>query len=567
MAFDLRKGFLIPDTPDTESGGDSLTENFKFAGDEIEALRLLGGWIRIKDITPQLGGETVSSKVFQDAPNDTILQSADSSNAAINVLVESSAPLVTVDGNAATLAKSGGIYSGTVPIALAASGDVVAQLTDPDGNLGASDKTVITLVAPPAITALVFTGGYPGSQTELKENDTFQISVTADKSFDLVEIQNFGACKLASIAVTPGTSAVVTGTIDNEGTTTVARPARVRVRDSVTGAFSATDDTNSGGGTTDGVDLVFTNNLFPSVAIGTITYPVTQGALKGVESATVANVLSDFDTVVYDDPTSSELTITLPTTSEDPKTVTRAGGTYNVTISNFRITANRVANDATTVDQVVVNIAAVAATFTVAEPATRLRSGGNDGTSEQTHTITITADQELISAPTISAESGGGRATRGIFQGGGFVGGPTVWTRTLGVHDDDGKGTFTWASPTATNLAGIVTSSITGDATYTLGGFVQRTLTFAAFATITVMNVEVIDFTKLTAGIFTSTNQTALKQPISTPPPVTDGYTIDALGSPPTAGVGATDVIWLDTAAVGANSGGTAQITDVEETV
>lgn len=61
MAFDLRKGFLIPDTPDTESGGDSLTENFKFAGDEIEALRLLGGGISAKHAIGRLYGNAGSS--------------------------------------------------------------------------------------------------------------------------------------------------------------------------------------------------------------------------------------------------------------------------------------------------------------------------------------------------------------------------------------------------------------------------------------------------------------------------------------------------------------------------
>lgn len=561
MAYILVNGFLVPDTPDTQPGGDSLTKNFVFAGDEIAALRLLGGWVRIADITPQIGGDTVSSKVFQDSPNDTILQSADASSGLINVLVESSVPLVTVDGNATTLAKSGGIYSATVPITLAATGDVVVQLTDPDGNLGASDKATITLVAPPVITALSFTGGYPGSQTELKENDTFQITVTADRNFDLVEIQDFGACKFASLGVASGTTVIVTGTIDDEGTTVQDLAARVRVRDSVTGAFSATRDTNTGGGTTDGVDTVKANNLFPGVAIGTITYPASQSALKGAESATVANVLSNFDTVAYDDPTTSELTITLPSTSEDPKTVTRASGTYNVTTPNFRITANRAANDATTVDQDVVNIANVAATLTVSEPAARLLSGGNDGTAEQLHSITITASQELFSAPTLALPAGGGRGTRGIFQGGGFVGGPSVWTRTLGIHDDDGKGLFSWGAILGTNLAGISTSALIGDPAYTLGGFVKRTLTFDSFETTVSMDVEVVTFAKLAAGIFTSTNQPALKQPISTPPSVTDGYTIDATSAKPT------DVIWLDTPAAGANSSGLATITDVEEVV
>ncbi len=94
-----------------------------------------------------------------------------------------------------------------------------------------------------------------------------------------------------------------------------------------------------------------------------------------------------------------------------------------------------------------------------------------------------------------------------------------------------------------------------------LGGFVQRTLTFPAFSPNTTLNTEVVTFANLQAGIFTATNSAALKQPISTPPSVTNGFTIDATGINPTT------VIWLDTPAVGSNSGGTAAITDVEETV
>lgn len=37
MAFILVKGFLLPDTADTGPGGDSLTKNFTFIGDKIEA--------------------------------------------------------------------------------------------------------------------------------------------------------------------------------------------------------------------------------------------------------------------------------------------------------------------------------------------------------------------------------------------------------------------------------------------------------------------------------------------------------------------------------------------------
>lgn len=37
MAFILVKGLLLPDTADTGPGGDSLTKNFTFIGDQIEA--------------------------------------------------------------------------------------------------------------------------------------------------------------------------------------------------------------------------------------------------------------------------------------------------------------------------------------------------------------------------------------------------------------------------------------------------------------------------------------------------------------------------------------------------
>ena len=88
-----------------------------------------------------------------------------------------------------------------------------------------------------------------------------------------------------------------------------------------------------------------------------------------------------------------------------------------------------------------------------------------------------------------------------------------------------------------------------------------RTLTFITpFGPNATLNTEVVDFGKITAGILITTNA-ALKQPIGTSPPVTDGYTIDAVSVNPTT------VIWLDTTQVNANSEGTATITDLQETV
>ena len=512
------------------------------------------GWARITGIT--VPGGSTATPVFQDPPGNTILQSVVVSDGTFDVDIEASFPLVLLNGVPATLTRVGDIYQGTVSTTIAVDGDISAQVVDANNVNGATDLVAVTIDSPPALLTLSFVGGYPGTQTELKAGDTYQLTGTTDVAADAIEVQDFEASDAPQLlAFAAGTTFTVTMVIGDRGTTLQALAARVRARSASTGALGVARDTNELGGTVDGTDLVNLNNLFPGIVLGAIVYPATQGALKGAETATVANALTNFDSVAYDSP-NGDLTVTLPATSEDPKTVTRLADSYNVATDNFRITANRAANDATTVDQLVVAIANVAATLAVTEPAARLRSGGNDGTAPQDHTITITADQQLGAAPTLSPDAG----PRGAFLAA-FAGGPAVWTALLRVLDTDDKGVFNWGAIAATNLAGIATAVITGDAQYTLGGFVARTLTFSPFATTSAMAVEVVDFTKLQAGTFTSTAGVALKQPIGTPPSVINGYTIDALGINPT------DVIWLDTAAAGANSGGTAQITNVEEIV
>jgi hypothetical protein len=136
----------------------------------------------------------------------------------------------------------------------------------------------------------------------------------------------------------------------------------------------------------------------------------------------------------------------------------------------------------------------------------------------------------------------------------------------LQVHDDDTKGTYNWQNLSVTNLAGIVTTSISSGGSYVLGGFVQRTLTFPAFSPNAAMDVEVVTFSKLQAGVFPSAgNAPAVKQAIGTPPTSDAGkegwYTINSLGIQPT------NIIWLHTPSVNANSSGTATITNVEEVV
>lgn len=544
----------------TENISGSITDDLGAGGTVI-----VGGWVYLADVSGQ-GAVTVTSKTYQDA-GSTVLQSAVISGLDVNLLVRASYPLVSINGAPAvelTQDIGGGFYAGTIPVTLVGSGAIAVgvKLLTPDNDEGVEDNAVLTLDAPPELLTLSFTGGYPGAQTELKAGDTFQLTGTTDKNADAVQIADSGAMISELKTFAAGTSFTVTGTIADRGTTLQALAASVQARDAVTGALGTARATNELGGAVDGQDLVNLNNLYPSGSWGAPSYPPSQGALKDAEAATLSWTDADFDTVAYTSP-GGELAITNPNTSEPTKTVNRIGGTYNDSVDNLRATLTRAANAAVTVVDTLVKIADANPVVTVAEAAARLRSGGNDGTAEQFHVITVTSDQEVAAAPDITPEAGGGRATRGIFTGAWASGDNKVWTRNLGVHDDDGKGTFTWqaGAPIVTNLAGRTAVAITGDATYTLGGFVARSLTFGPFATSTPMAVEVVDFSKLTAGIFTATNQPALKQPIGTPPSVTDGYTIDAVSINPTS------VIWLDTPAAASNSSGTAQITDVEETV
>jgi hypothetical protein len=215
-----------------------------------------------------------------------------------------------------------------------------------------------------------------------------------------------------------------------------------------------------------------------------------------------------------------------------------------------------VANDKTAIFNKVIEVADTAPTITVGQPAARLRSGGNDGTSAQNHTITATSDQNLASAPDLNLGVSGG----GTWQGSGFAGGPKIWTRTLQVHDNDNKGTGAWtlASPVYNNAG--LSSGISGSQTN--GGVVARDITFAAFQQQAVVNCEFVTYSKIQAGIFTATNQQSTRHtPQGDTADAVDEYTILVMSVNPSA------LWWNDVAAAASNSSGTAQLLALEETV
>ena len=304
------------------------------------------GWIYVTDITDS-GGPV--SKTYQDTGNK-VLVTAEVPSGVLTVDVRASFPMVNIGGVDAELTRAAdqGHFSGTVAVTVVSTTTLQAKVKTPDGADGAVDNVAITLDLPPTITALAFTGSYPGAQTELKAGDTFQIQVTADGAFDRVEILDHEACSAAVIVVPSGLTATVTATIANRGNTAVSRYARVRVRDSVTLAYGPTRDTNTGGGTTNGVDLVVLNNLYPSGSISGVVYPISQSALKAVEGATVNHTAVNYDSIAYDDPlVTDQISVANPSTFEASKSVTALGlAIFNNSSANFRYTMTRNANAA-----------------------------------------------------------------------------------------------------------------------------------------------------------------------------------------------------------------------------
>ena len=511
------------------------------------------GWLRIIDAV--VDGGSVGNKVYLDAPNNTILSSALVSDGNFQLLVESSYPQIVVDGVTHILLKIVDTYRGFVPVSITGPMEVVVSSLDSDGNEAASDSVTIDLDSPPNITSLSFTGGYPGespgtfnpnAQTELKAGDTFQITGTTDAPTDMIRVEDFGASDTIQDFAASGTSFTATIIIGDRGNTTQALAASVQARSPSTGAYGPARLTNEDGGTSDRVDTILLNNVRPTVTITGITYPAGQSALKASEEAMVTYTIQNFSSLNFTSP-NGDVEIDFPTDLATPKIVRRIAGDYNVTVDNLQLEGVRIANGTSAVVTAVVNIANVAPLITVNTP-NRIQAGGSE-------TITLTSDQELLSAPLLENDLS---ASRGTFAGV-WEGGPTIYTRVLSATGTDESGSFTYSNLIAIGLAGRITNIVTGDDTYEIGGFVAQSVTFDPFTNQATIPFAVTDFTKLQAGFLTGTNQQSVLQPIGTGPSVANGWTIDALGVNPTT------IIWLDTPAVGANSGGTAQLLDIEE--
>lgn len=443
----------------------------------------VNGAVFIYDITPTIDGN-VGNKTFSSEGKVLEECTVDTNFVTLSVLAITGntnyKPVVTVDGVEVSLMEQNdsAMFTGKIEVDLLGRTSISAVHED-----GAFDSVVINHESKPIITGLEFTGGYPGEQTELKEGDKFDLKVTADQAFEKIEVANESACKSQTETISEATNALITTTISDRGVTATARYAKVRIQKK-SGSWSDWFTTDSFGDV-DGVNTVVCNNLYPSISVDNVEYPSGQLALKNSEVATVKNTITNYDTVNYSS-ANGELDIDNNSIYETTKNAKRINGEYNVNNKNFEITAVRNANNSTRTVSTIINIANTAPAISIEEQYSRLRSS-KTGSSYNIHVV---SDQELIEAPSLIA-------LHGTLEGDGFAGGPTRWTRSITISDADQKGTHSWNGLSAKNLAGITTSSISGDSNYIIGGFVTRKIYFEPFSNIASIGTNVIDPSKL----------------------------------------------------------------------
>lgn len=447
---------------------------------EGSATAQVAGAVFVRNVTPLNPLDNVGNKVYANDEKTLLSCSATTRNVTVHLDAitgnTSYKPVITHGLQQVTLTQSPSnelIWKGQLVVENVTpdeTGFAVLKFQHNDGAVGS--VSIVADVAP-AISRAVFTGAYPGTQTELKANDKVSISFDADTDVVGYEIRDSGALKAASGALAAG----VTHTVDNlsvadRGVEPQALAFEIRVK-KAGGAWSEWYS-SALGGAADFVNVVTLNNVKPSIVVGSIDYPGSQSAIKVGDEATVNFTLANYSGSVVVTPIGNS--IELVSVDDATAVVKTAAGATNSSADNVSISLTREANGSTATVRAAVVVATQAPTIAITLPAARLRSGGNFGTEVQKHTVTLTASEALTGAPTLVAPEGEWEAAAWVSNGNG-----KIWTRKLLVSDDNAKGTFTFTGLSAMSTSGLEATTITSGASYVLGGFVIRILTVAAW--------------------------------------------------------------------------------------
>lgn len=482
-----------------EGGYAGTEEEFGLALGKLDepVVTQISGAVFIRNVTPVNPADNVGNKVY--ANDEKTLLSCSSTTRNVTVHLDavtgytSYKPEVKLGGTPVVLSVNPAnelIWKGQMVvenITLDGSGRAILEFLHNDGAKGS--VTIVSDVAP-VVTRAVFTGTYPGSQTELKMDDKVSIEFSADTDIVGYEIRNSGALKAATGTVDAGpTHSVINLPIADRGNVAQDLPFEIRVR-KAGGAWSEWYS-SAIGGATDFVNVVKLNNLRPSIVVNSVTYPGVQTAIKGDDTATVNYTLNNYTGSISVSPIGTMLEVT--SIDENAAVVKLTPTATSSNGNNLTITLSRSDNGSTTSATASIVIANEAPKIVITVPAARLRSGGAGDSVAQLHTITVTASQPLVAAPTLDASIG-------TWDSAAWVGNPakTVWTRKLVINDTDPKGAGVFSNFVAESTAGIATTVITTGANYVAGGFVRRVLQVAAWANRTVaIGTMVTDVTKL----------------------------------------------------------------------
>ena len=516
------------------------------------------GYLFITGVTNS-GNIGSQSYVPNTVPANTVLTecTSDTTNVTIGFMAEPAgfySPTVTLSGvecsNLAQYNNDLRLFTGSFDVTLScAAGEYQDFVVESDTGQSATVRVNLA-GAGPAITDITF-GSYPGTQTALKAGDVIGVTVTVENDATSAWIEAGGAsASLVNLSL---------GAEDGAGAGYRYATGTITISSVSSDAGVTAQASNALG--TDGTEVTSANltidQVYPTITFNSITYPATQGALKGSETAdvsvSVTNWTNGVDTISYTTPL-NQLSVPSTSTYSQVKTVTRIAGDYNVSADNYQISATKVSNDATTTDAWNVRIANVAAQLTITEPATRLRSGStgysNVGlttpASTAEHTITIGSNQILSAVPTLGDPAAG----QGSWKNGSFsnVSGMVSFTNVLQVPDSSTRGTHSWGAISGTNLAGIETTAITGSDTYVIGGFMPRYYGITLGQNSASGAVEATTYTKVNLAWYYTNGDGIIKAlsrsaTINESPPVTSQFTIDAVDANPT------EFIILDTAA------------------
>ena len=380
----------------------------------------------------------------------------------------------------------------------------------------------------PKITNVRFINGYPGSQTEVKENDKFDIEVTFDPNGPVpyyIEIDDFGACKYGlynivntGFSVGNTNTAIIEATVRATSETAQALPCKIRA---INAAGLSSDGVDSDSfGNIDGTHVITCNDIKPTFNTMGIIYPIRQYAFKDYDTGTIITTVNDFDEIEYSSP-NNDFVILSPNVYDRGKTIQcNNPGHYNITIKNYKIFAKRYANDSTNITEKVIRVADIAPIVNVSQPVSRLRKGSVG----EIYEITMTSNQELDRFVTLQIPVSG--AQQNTDQDSKHN--DTIFTNNIILTDGDIDGTGTWYanSGEVINLAGM-DATIVGE--QVVGGFTARSINLNAFDSTAILNIIPTDISKL--KLYQSGKDDFIFYQYGTVPPKMNGQTIDIKSS------------------------------------